>query len=97
MTHDALCPVDKSQSEAIALNGKWIDPSGVVCICERLERVREDERMTFQFVKDIRAAALRDAVAAVEKYLDEGTCPDCSFTSRDREIVSAIEALGGER
>jgi len=51
-------------------------------------------------VTHVYEAGQRDALAAavqrVEALLDQGDCPDCSFTSRDQQIVAAIKGDSDE-
>lgn len=78
-----------------------------VCICPELRaceqrikaaayesatpQVRQDEIRHIYNVGF--SAGLHAARDAVEAYLQDGTCVDCSHTSRDAEILDAIDRL----
>ena len=97
VAHDALCPWSGSLSEPddCRLPQGWR-------VCDLIARVREDERgkvygwpeYQSQRDRDVRAAAIRDAVAAVEALGDGKTVPPNDGYA---EAVAAITALGGER
>ena len=81
MTHDALCDGDDYEGPFCSVR----------CSCDLISKVREDERRRFDddgADRDIRAAALRDAVEAVKLSCSA----DIELVERT-EVIAAIEAL----
>ena len=98
MKHDELCWfVDPDKTPAVAVNDGW------PCVCDLIARVAERERgRTYgwpdylsQRDKDVRAAALRDAKAAVVEVHRKWGYPQQLIDSN--VIVAAITALGKEQ
>lgn len=70
----------------------------VDCICDALraceQRMLDDDVLAAAYHgQKGYAAGVQAAREAVDGYLAKGTCPDCSFTSRDSDILAAIDAL----
>lgn len=80
MTHDDSCPIGKTMSEAIAIQGRHVDPYHWVCVCDRLaaayRRGHDDRSAEWQDVLssanrrawDEALAAAFDAVQAVPTW-----------------------------
>lgn len=93
MTHDPLCPINSGPC------CPWMGHCDCQCECDWIARVREDERKRFDddgAEWDIRAAVIRDVVAAIYRTCGHTKYAGCSPCAHD-DAVAAIEALGGEQ
>lgn len=100
MSHDLLCPISEGPCCS------WMGDCECQCQCDWIKRVREDERAAalrdmqegvldgslHGVFRSVRLRALSDAVEAVRL----SPSADIELVERS-QVITAIEALGGER
>lgn len=93
MSHHPACPIDKTMAEAIAVQGRHVDPYNWVCICDRLadeyNRGASDQKAEWQSV--LSSTNARAAGEALDKAYDQIRAMSyrCVGTGRPKYIRKA--------